>query len=110
MKLATYNVYLPGQRIIIPHRADVKEIRKHRRIYLKNMYESNPPLLRTVDHDARTTPVTQPKGFCVLILTAAVAEEDVCEVGDVVSPLLPEYDLLAVDDPSLVNKQLVTIF
>ena len=69
------------------------------------MYESNPPLLRTVDHDARTTPVThQPKGFCVLILTAAAAE-DVCEVGDA-SPLLllPEYDLLAVDDPLLFGE------
>ena len=71
------------------------------------MYESNPPLLRTVDHDARTTPVTQPKGFCVLILTAAVLAEDVCEVGDA-SPLLllplPEYDLLAVDDPLLFGE------
>ena len=38
------------------------------------MYESSPPLLLTVDHDARATPFTHPNGVWVLIFTADAAD------------------------------------
>lgn len=65
-----------GHKIIIPHNALVNVMRKQSRTYRKNIYESKPPVLRTADHDALTTPGIQPSGTCVLILTAGLAAED----------------------------------
>lgn len=64
-----------GHNIIIPHMALANVIRKQRRTYRRNIYESNPPELRTVDHDAFITPGTQPKRRWVLITVLPLAQK-----------------------------------
>ena len=62
------DVAYTGQRIIKPHKALVNVIRKHNLTYRRNIYESNPPELRTVDQDARHTPGIQDNGCDVLMI------------------------------------------